>query len=303
MAVNINQVRVFEKKLTFWCLKFLSQNVLNSDVRRTRHFREWAKAPMSYTRLMELPLTHLMLQPSREDKVLDIASPKLLALFYALKGNDVVATDLEDYFLGDFDVFSKVSGRKLKSHTLDATQAKAYDAGSFDKCFSISVFEHIPGNGDTIAMAEVARLLKPGGSFVLSVPVHARHMEEWISDAPYWQTITDKDARSFFQRRYDHFTFKERLSAVDIRLADHVLIAEQPLRELQLGTDGRLRHNAYCIDDVMVSRWINRARRSVGKFPFGQYLSERIVSKRCHYLTTDWSDPNIRQVVARYIKR
>jgi hypothetical protein len=30
--------------------------------------------------------------------------------------------------------------------------------------------------------------------------------------------------------------------------------------------------------------------------PFSDWAAERIASGRCHYLTRDWTDPNIRQV-------
>lgn len=64
---------------------------------------------MNYCRIMELPLTLelLDLDLSKKQTILDISSPKLLAFYLAINGYDILATNLEDYFVNDFDVFAQ----------------------------------------------------------------------------------------------------------------------------------------------------------------------------------------------------
>ena len=58
---------------------------------------------------------------------------------------------------------------------LEAADATAlpYPDGGFDAAVSVSVIEHIRGNGDTTAMRELARVLRPGGTLVLTFPYGA----------------------------------------------------------------------------------------------------------------------------------
>jgi hypothetical protein len=56
-------------------------------------------------------------------------------------------------------------------------------------------------------------------------------------------------------------------------------------------------HNSYYIDRVPTARFMRALGRKVKLLPLVDYGAESLVSRRCHYLTTDWSDPNIRQVV------
>jgi SAM-dependent methyltransferase len=72
--------------------------------------------------------------------------------------------------------------------------------GSFDAATAVSVLEHIRGEGDIVAMREMARVVRPGGLIALSVPMGARAVEqEADASCPY------------FIRRYDAETLSERL--------------------------------------------------------------------------------------------
>jgi ubiquinone/menaquinone biosynthesis C-methylase UbiE len=52
-----------------------------------------------------------------------------------------------------------------------------YAEATFDGVTAISVIEHIPGNGDTLAVAEMARVVKPGGRLGLSFPYGVAYQE------------------------------------------------------------------------------------------------------------------------------
>ena len=96
--------------------------------------------------------------------------------------------------------------------TQDA-QALSYSDETFDRIFSVSVVEHIPGNGDAVAVQEIARVLKPGGIVCLTVPWSDRgYLEEFHAPSPsaYWVKSSDQ-ARVFYQRAYDHDSLHERL--------------------------------------------------------------------------------------------
>lgn len=89
--------------------------------------------------------------------------------------------------------------------------ALSYGDGSFDIVIAHHVLEHIPA--DRTAMAELFRVLKPGGRAILSVPQNWSRVETWEDD-----TITDEAERvaAFGARDHRRFygrDFETRLSA------------------------------------------------------------------------------------------
>ncbi len=88
-----------------------------------------------------------------------------------------------------------------------------YPSGHFDRVFSISAIEHIPDEGDSVAIQEIARVLAPGGTACLTVPWSDHgYLEEFKQrgdpDA-YW--APGDGERIFFQRAYDRETLEGRL--------------------------------------------------------------------------------------------
>lgn len=172
--------------------------------------------PEEYIRWAETRyvLRHLDVRP--HDAVLDIGSPKMLSLFMAARiGADVHATDLLDYFVGQYGTYARqVLGRVSDRYRMAVQDARAltYPDRTFDRVFSISTIEHIPGDGDSAAMREVARVLKPGGIVCLTVPWSDRgYIEEFCqrSQEFYWAP-PDADL-AFYQRAYDAQTLDARL--------------------------------------------------------------------------------------------
>lgn len=258
---------------------------------------------MNYARVMELPLTDLFLEPKSSDRILDVSSPKLLAVYYGLQNFEkFVTADLEDYFLSDFDAFQEHAGVKVETAVFDATERIPFEDGSFDKVYSVSVLEHIPGSNDAKAFDEILRVLSPGGTAVITLPVANEYLEEWTSAEPYWQTQKDVSGKSFYQRRYDEANLNDRFDWHNRGQMDYVLVAENPIREPEVDSKGKLIHNSYLVDTWVFPRLIRKIGRKLRKIPFTDYFAERWVSGRCHYLTRDWSDPNIRQIVFRVTK-
>jgi SAM-dependent methyltransferase len=172
--------------------------------------------PLSYPRYMEYELTLGQLGSLDGRRVLDIGSPKLPALVLARHARcELYATDIRDYFIGSTADFLRRMGlghRLGKDLHLEVQDARSfsYPDASFDRVFSISVIEHIPDDGDSRAMREIARVLRPGGIVTISVPFDAEgYAEEYVQGDVYERQSAG--SRTFYQRRYDLATLHERL--------------------------------------------------------------------------------------------
>src|SRR5262245_48693756 len=138
--------------------------------------------PVEYIRCAEARyvLKHLAVEPRH--RVLDVGSPKLTSLFLAARLRARVhATDLMDYFFERYRAYARAviaDAPALYSMEVQDARCLSYEDDSFDRVFSISAIEHIPGDGDSAAMGEIARVLKPGGLCCLTVPWGLRGYEE-----------------------------------------------------------------------------------------------------------------------------
>lgn len=187
---------------------------------RGRISRETIKnliVPVNYWRTNEYRLTFDALEATSADTILDIGSPKLLSLYYAhVIGARVVSTDIEDYFIRHYEQL-----REMKQLVPDRFRTMAVDGrklpfetSAFSKVYSISVLEHIPGQGDSECMREIARVLMPGGRCVLTVPFAGVSRDEYKSAKDfYWSGSSNDgtDGKVFFQRRYSENDLLDRL--------------------------------------------------------------------------------------------
>ena len=173
--------------------------------------------PVEYIRCAEFRYVLEHLDVTAEHRILDIGSPKLLSLFLAARlGARVWATDLVDYSFRAYASYAEsVLGPRRERYLMETQDAQAlsYRDETFDRIFSVSVVEHIPGSGDTLAVQEMARVLKPGGIVCLTVPWSDRgYLEEFHAPSPsaYWVKSSDQ-ASVFYQRAYDHDSLHDRL--------------------------------------------------------------------------------------------
>ena len=104
-----------------------------------------------------------------------------------------------------------------------------FESESFTKTFSISVLEHIPDDGDTECIREIARTLAPGGRCVLTVPFGPTGSDEFRAAGDFYWSARSKTEeggdRVFFQRRYDEADLYDRLidpSGLTLRSVDYV---------------------------------------------------------------------------------
>ena len=172
--------------------------------------------PLSYPRYMEYRLALDGLAPFDRLRVLDVGSPKLPALLIGQNAStELYATDIRDYFVGPTSHFLRTLGqgdrigRSLHLEVQDARRLSYPDA-YFDRIFSISVIEHIPSSGDSEALRELARVLKPGGMLSLTVPFReAGYYEEFVQGDVYERAA--QDGGTFYQRHYDMPSLMARL--------------------------------------------------------------------------------------------
>lgn len=302
----LDSVRKRQKMFEHFFLTKITAKMFDKDARSTRHFKEWLRVPMNYARIMEIPLTYEFLELSNTHSILDISSPKLMSLFLAINGFDkLTISDIEDYFVKDFTIFSRIYNFNATLSVFDATRIPLPDH-SFDRIFSISVLEHIPDFGDGEAIKEAARLLKPKGIFVVTLPAYTDYMEEWLKDPNfYWKSKQREDGTIFYQRRYDLKSIYERLDNQELNIEEIIFIAEKPIKKPALNSQGMLLHNSSYYARLPLVRGINGLRRFLPlakHIPFLPYIGNRYASMHYHYLTRDDQDENIRQVLVKFKK-
>lgn len=81
---------------------------------------------------------------------------------------------------------------------------------SFDMITSLSVLEHIPGDGDREAVKKIWSLLRPNGRLYISVPCARVAFEEYIDFNEYGLLKPDEDSYVFGQRFYDKRLLEDR---------------------------------------------------------------------------------------------
>jgi SAM-dependent methyltransferase len=169
-------------------------------------------------------------------RVLDIGSPKLPVLLLARHARcDLYTTDIRDYFIAPTAHFLTRMGaghRLGKDIHLEVQDGRhlTYADAFFDRVFSISVLEHIPGAGDSEAMLEIARVLRPGGVVTLTVPFAAAgHTEEFVHGPIYERD--NPNGQTFYQRRYDEASLHARLlQTPGLKLVDLTYFGEPGIK-------------------------------------------------------------------------
>ena len=165
--------------------------------------------PLDPSRYLELPETLRELDVRPGERVLDLASPKLLAFALAREGLEVTSVDQLDR---EIEAWRKLTAGEPRLTLLVADgRALPFADVSFDHAYSISVLEHIQEPGDEQALRELARVTKPGGRVVVTMPHAEEEREDW-RDAPAYADQGDAGGRHFFQRWYDAARV-ERLAA------------------------------------------------------------------------------------------
>ncbi len=169
--------------------------------------------PVSIVRYFEFDFVKSSLELGNGMRVLDISSPYLFGFYVSSK------FQLEYHYINpdekDLANVNSLSGKqkfhgKYISNQMDALNLTFYD-NFFDRVISISVIEHINGEGDSRAIKEIWRVLKPNGLFSFTVPVNKEFEIEYRNKDEYNLNPEKKSEKYFFQRIYDKQKIEERL--------------------------------------------------------------------------------------------
>ncbi len=174
--------------------------------------------PVNYWRTLEFRLALAELAARHGDRILDVGSPKLLSLYLSDSvGANVCSTDIEGYFIRDYERFrdiKRVPAERFQVLVVDGRHMQ-FSSETFDKVFSISVLEHIPDQGDSECIREIARVLRRDGVCVITVPFAPVGQDQFKDSRDfYWSAASKKDdatGKIFYQRRYDEKALHDRL--------------------------------------------------------------------------------------------
>jgi SAM-dependent methyltransferase len=177
--------------------------------------------PLDPSRYLELPWAERTLDARPGERVLDLASPKLLAVALHRAGVEVVSVDalqleVERWRRLAPDVaFELADGRALP-----------FEDASFRHAYSLSVVEHIPGSGDEEALQELARVVEPGGRILLTVPYAEEYWEDW-RDRPLYGADGEAE-RYFFERWYDRARLDRLTASAPVRELAREVVRMEP---------------------------------------------------------------------------
>jgi SAM-dependent methyltransferase len=158
----------------FECIFIALRSIFAGDV---RNGLKLLIASVGYWRFYPNALVMRLARELRPASILDLSSPKLVSLILA-REFDVLAVDLDDPQLETrWAKAARLLGLSRYRHAYEDATRLSMPEASFDFVYSLSVVEHIPGDGDREAMEEIARVLKPGGQALVEVPLRHRYAE------------------------------------------------------------------------------------------------------------------------------
>lgn len=177
---------------------------------------EYLFIPINYWRVAEYEAALKVIRKESFSRILDIGSPKLISIYLEMVTSSIIhATDIEDYFIIPFNAIKKFRKIPEKKYNIEIQDGRklTYKSEFFDFVYSISVLEHIPYNGDTDCIKEIARVLTKGGKCFLTVPFSPEHEEIYTNKEIYWKdsSIVTEGKGTFFQRRYNKESLYERI--------------------------------------------------------------------------------------------
>lgn len=192
--------------------------------------------PVSIVRYFEydFAIRNLATENFTRINILDISSPYLFGFYLASSFEGEYNYRNPDS--NDLNLVKKYSSKlkfsmRYNAESADATELTFSD-NSFSHVISISVIEHINGNGDSKAIKEMWRVLKPNGILILTFPVAKVFEEEFSDKDTYGLNVQQVKEKFFFQRVYDETSIKERL--LD-KISDFTILSKELFGESESG--------------------------------------------------------------------
>lgn len=236
--------------------------------------------PVNYWRAAEFAyvLQHMPSFPPA--RVFDLGSPKDLALMLARHhGLEVVATDILPEAVALSRRYAEAQGLDgrgpgLVRSELQDGRALDYPDNCFDAAFSVSVLEHIPDGGDSAAIRELVRVVRPGGVVVVTTPFRQQYDEVFV-DGPVYERQPLGSEPVFFERHYDAAALDERLVApAGARLVDFQLWGEGAVRaEALLTRMGSLRTLLSPCEPLLSMLFLRQIREGRSDCPMAAFFT------------------------------
>ena len=209
---------------------------------------------------------HLASLSRSRSAILDVGSPKLVGLFLAVHYPiDLHLTDITPLNLDEYKVLWELVRPRARGSVVFSTQdarALPYPDSTFDVVYAMSVVEHVEGSaGDTAAIRELMRVLRPGGRLVISVPFGPRYVEQFRVGLAGAAERTSDDRPRFFQRIYDVATVRTRLIGEASGLADVTMTSVRRERAGLARAFGRAGENVRALlgwTSPLLSKIVNR---------------------------------------------
>jgi ubiquinone/menaquinone biosynthesis C-methylase UbiE len=155
-------------------------------IRGQRGWRMELRTGLDFYRYVEYPRVMEHLAAARPKRILDIGSNYgLVGHWAAAKGAHVHLTDITDITLREARSVLPSRVRDRIRISFQDAQRFGFADESFDAVTAISTIEHI--EDDAAVMAEVARVLRPGGIAIITVPVNREYHE--IRDNPSFPLV------------------------------------------------------------------------------------------------------------------
>ncbi len=168
------------------------------------------RSKQNYFRWLEYPLALSLADIKENDRVLEVGSGyiNVMPLFIAAQNKATVtgidreelSEDSENH-VRELAAMCRIPDDRLHITQADATNLP-FDDGAFDCVLCVSTLEHIKFFNDSMAMAEIGRVLTKGGRAIVSFPFnhHGEHIE-----TESWH------GEEYSQRHYNEYTTRWRV--------------------------------------------------------------------------------------------
>jgi SAM-dependent methyltransferase len=171
--------------------------------------------PIDSVRYFEFEFIWNSLSKLQLRSYLDVSSPRLFPIIF-LRDHPHIQAELVNPDRADLELTGKLVAAcglepRCQLHA-NVIEDAPFPPESFDAVTSISVIEHVPN--DTDAVKNVWRVLKPGGTLLLSVPCAAMAEEEYIDIDFYGVQTRSQDGFFFHQYKYDQSCLEQRIYSI-----------------------------------------------------------------------------------------